>query len=130
MLDELIRQTICQAAGMLAHILIQQLSYYLLGCTFIVLSLANVLIKRGRYDLKTIRIPALILIIATSTDSFLLIPCMDYLRETALLEGMPVALSRLASYYATLNILTLALVIKQIISSSLIAWRFGKPYSV
>ena len=115
-----------QSAGMLAHILIQHLSYYMLGCTFITLSLANILIKRGQYSLRAIRIPALVLILITAVSSFLLIPRMEYLRETALLDGMPVALSPLASYFAILNGLTFALVITQIICSGLMAWRLSK----
>lgn len=118
-----------QAAGMLVHILIQHLPYYILGCTFIVLSLANVLIKRGRHDLKTIRIPALMLILATSASSFLLIPRMDYLREAALLDGMPVALSPLANYFEILNGLTFILVATQIVCCGLMAWRLSKPRS-
>ena len=118
-----------QAAGMVAHIVIQHLSYYILGCTFIVLSLANVLIKRGRHDLKTIRIPALMLILATSASSFLLIPRMDYLRETALLDGMPVALSPFANYFEILNGLTFILVATQIVCCGLMAWRLSKPRS-
>lgn len=118
-----------QAAGMVAHIVIQHLSYYILGCTFIVLSLANVLIKRGRHDLKTIRIPALMLILATSASSFLLIPRMDYLRETALLDGMPVALSPFANYFEILNGLTFILVATQIVCCELLAWRLSKPRS-
>ncbi len=118
-----------QAAGMLAHILIQQLSYYLLACTFIILSLANVLIKRGQYGLRAIRIPSLLLILVTATTSFLLIPRMDYLRETALLDGMPVALSPFANYFAILNTLTFVSVIIQIVCCGLVAWRLSKPRS-
>ena len=118
-----------QAAGMLAHILIQQLSYYLLGSTFVILSLANVLIKRGQDGLRTIRIPSLLLILVTATTSFLLIPRMDYLRETALLDGMPVALSPFANYFAILNGLTFTLVITQIICCGLMAWGLSKPQS-
>ncbi len=118
-----------QAAGMLAHILIQQLSYYLLACTFIILSLANVLIKRGQYGLRAIRIPSLLLILFTATTSFLLIPRMDYLRETALLDGMPVALSPFANYFVILNTLTFVSVIIQIVCCGLVAWRLSKPRS-
>ncbi len=118
-----------QAAGMLAHILIQQLSYYLLACTFIILSLANVLIKRGQYGLRAIRIPSLLLILFTATTSFLLIPRMDYLRETALLDGMPVALSPFANYFVILNTLTFVSVIIQIVCCGLMAWRLSKPRS-
>jgi hypothetical protein len=118
-----------QAAGMLAHILIQQLSYYLLACTFVILSLANVLIKRGQYGLRAIRIPSLLLILFTATTSFLLIPRMDYLRETALLDGMPVALSPFANYFAILNTLTFFSVLIQIVCCGLMAWRLSKPCS-
>jgi hypothetical protein len=112
-----------QAAGMVAHIVIQHLSYCFLGCAFVILSITNVLIKRGAYSLKNIRLPSLILLVAIATASFLLIPRMDYLRETALIDGMPVMLSSFAYYFQTLNILVLMLLLTQIISSVLVAWR-------
>jgi hypothetical protein len=112
-----------QAGGMLAHLIMQHLSYYFLGCAFIVLSLSNLLIKRGVSTLKVIRLPSLILIISISIASFLLIPRMDYLRETALQDGMPVMLSPFANYFAVLNSITLILLCAQIFSSTLVAWR-------
>jgi len=118
-----------QAAGMVAHIVVQHLSYYFLGCAFAILSIANILIKRGAYSLKNIRLPALILMMATAVVSFLLIPRMDYLRETALLDGMPVMLSPFASYFQVLDALVILLLLTQIISSVLIAWRFSAEKS-
>jgi hypothetical protein len=50
---------------------------------------------------------------------------MDYLRETALLEGMPVMLSPFASYFLILNTLVNSLIIAQIAASILIAWRLS-----
>ena len=114
-----------QAAGMIAHFLIQDLSYYFLGCAFVILSLANILIKRGMSSLKSIRIPSLILILTIATPSFLLIPRMDYLRETALLDGMPVMLSPFANYFLILNSLTFLLLVVQIFFSVVIAWRLS-----
>ena len=114
-----------QAAGMVAHLLMQHLSYYFLGCAFIILSLSNVLIKRGISQLKMVRLPSLILIFSVAVASFLLIPRMDYLRETALQDGMPVMLSPFASYFAILNGITLLLLCSQIFSSALIAWRMS-----
>jgi hypothetical protein len=115
-----------QAAGMLAHLLIQDLSYYFLGGTFVILSLSNVLIKKGLSSLTSIRIPSLTLILVIATTSFLLIPRMDYLRETALLDGMPVMLSPFANYFLILNSLTLVFLIVQIALSVLMAWRLSK----
>ncbi|MBU3616015.1 DUF4149 domain-containing protein [Polynucleobacter sp. JS-Polo-80-F4] len=112
-----------QAAGMVAHIVVQQLSYYFLGCAFAILSIANILIKRDASSLKKIRLPLLILMIAVAVVSFLLIPRMDYLRETALIDGMPVMLSPFANYFQVLNILVILLLLTQIISSALVAWR-------
>jgi hypothetical protein len=114
-----------QAAGMIAHFLIQDLSYYFLGCAFVILSLANILIKRGISSLKSIRIPSLILILIVATPSFLLIPRMDYLRETALLDGMPVMLSPFAKYFLILNSLTFLLLVVQIFFGAVIAWRLS-----
>lgn len=114
-----------QVAGMVAHLLIEHLSYYFLGCTFVILSLSNILIKRGLSQLKVVRLPALILIVSVSAASFLLIPRMDYLREVALLDGMPIMLSPFARYFLALNGITLLLQCTQIFSSSQIAWRLS-----
>jgi hypothetical protein len=118
-----------QAAGMVAHLLMQHLSYYFLGCAFVILSLSNILIKRGISQLKMVRLPSLILIFSVAVASFLLIPRMDYLRETALQNGMPVMLSPFASYFAILNGITLLLLCSQIFSSALIAWRMSDTQS-
>ena len=118
-----------QAAGMLAHLLIQHLSYYFLGGTFVILSLSNVLIKKGLSSLTSIRIPSLALILVIAATSFLLIPRMDYLRETALLDGMPVMLSPFAHYFLILNSLTLVFLIVQIALSVSIAWRLSEHES-
>jgi hypothetical protein len=118
-----------QAAGMLAHLLIQNLSYYFLGGTFIIMSLSNILIKRGLSHLSVIRIPSLTLILTIATASFLLIPRMDYLRETALQDGMPVMLSPFAGYFVILNSLTFLLLCTQIFSSTLILWRLSDTQS-
>lgn len=112
-----------QAAGMVANIVVQHLSHYLLGCSFAILSIANILIKRGAYPLKNLRLSLLILMMSVAAASFLLIPRMDYLRETALLEGMPVMLSPFANYFQILNALVILLLLTQIISSTLVAWR-------
>ena len=118
-----------QAAGMMAHLLMQQLSYYLLGCTFVILSLANILIKRGVSQLKAIRLPSLILTVSVAVVSFLLIPRMDYLRDTALDAGMPVMLSPFANYFVTLNSIAFLLLCAQIASGTLIAWRLSDAQS-
>jgi len=118
-----------QAAGMLAHLIIEHLSYYFLGYAFVILSLSNLLIKRGMSTLKVIRLPSLIFITSIAVASFLIIPRMDYLRETALQDGMPVMLSPFANYFAVLNGLTLLLVCTQIFSSTLVAWRLSEMHS-
>jgi len=115
-----------QAASMMADLITQHLSYYFLGSAFIILSLSNVLIKRGIFQLRVIRLPSLVLITCVAVTSFLLIPRMDFLRETALLDGMPVILSPFANYFVLLNSLTLLLLCAQIFSSILIAWRLSK----
>lgn len=91
-----------------------------------ILSLTNILIKRGLSSLTEIRIPSLALVLVTTATSFLLIPQMDYLRETALLDGMPVMLSSFANYFLILNSLTLLFLMTQGIFSTLIAWRLSK----
>ena len=79
-----------QAAGMVCQLLIQHLSYYFLGCAFLILSLCNLLVRRGVSQLKIIRLPSLILILCVALTSFLIIPRMDYLQEIALQDGLPV----------------------------------------
>lgn len=118
-----------QAAGMVANIVVQHLSYYFLGGAFVILSIANILIKRGAFSLKCIRAPLLILMIAIAAASFLLIPRMDYLRETALIDGMPVMLSPFANYFQILNALVTLLLAIQVITSVLVAWRLVNPAS-
>ncbi len=118
-----------QVSGMMAHLLMQHLSYYFLGCAFVLLSLSNILIKRGISQLKAIRLPSLILIVSIAFTSFLLVPRMDYLRETALLDGTPVMLSPFANYFAILNGITFFLLCIQIFSSFLIAWRLSDTQS-
>jgi amino acid permease len=115
-----------QAAGMLAHLLMKSLSYYFLGCTFIILSLSNLLIKRGISQLKKVRLPLLILVVSVATASFLLIPRMDYLRETALENGMPVMLSPFANYFVILNSIVFLLLCAQIFCGALVAWRLAR----
>ena len=114
-----------QVAGMIAHLLIQALSYYFMGCTFVILSLSNILVKRGLSTLKEVRTPSLILLLIIAATSILIIPRMDYLRETALLDGKPVMLSHFAEYFEILNGLTLLLLVIQITYGVLIAWRLS-----
>ena len=118
-----------QVAGMIAHLLMQHLSYYFLGCTFVILSVSNLLIKRGISRLKAVRLPSLMLMVFIAITNFLLIPRMDYLRETALQDGMPVMFSPFASYFVILNSLTLLLLGAQIFSSALMALRLGEAQS-
>ena len=115
-----------QAAGMLAHLLMQNLSYYFLGCTFMILSLSNLLIKRGISQLKRVRWPLLILVVSVATASFLLIPRIDHLRETALEDGMPVMLSPFANYFVILNSIVFLLLCAQIFCGALVAWRLAR----
>lgn len=119
-----------QAAGMIGNLIVQQLSYYFLGGGFIVLSFSNILIKRGVSPLKNIRFLSLIFIFSIAAASYLLIPRMDYLMEVALQNGMPVMLSPLANYFAVLNRLTLLLLLIQILSSSLLAWRLHESVTL
>lgn len=118
-----------QAAGMMSDLLIQHLAYYFLACAFLILSISNLLVRRGIYSLSIIRLPSLILVLFISLASFLLIPRMDYLRETALQDGLPVILSPFASYFAILNAILIMLLCAQILTSTLIAWRLSDMQS-
>jgi hypothetical protein len=112
-----------QAGGMLADIITQYLANYFLGIAFIVLSVSNLLIKRGLVEYKRLRLPTIVLAISTAIVAFMLIPRMDYLRETALLDGLPVLYSASAGYFTTLAALATSLLLIQLASGGVLVWR-------
>ena len=116
-----------QAGGMLADIITQYLANYFLGIAFIVLSVSNLLIKRGLVEYKRLRLPTIVLAISTAIVAFMLIPRMDYLRETALLDGLPVLYSASASYFTTLAALATSLLLIQLASGGVLVWRQLNP---
>jgi hypothetical protein len=112
-----------QAGGMLADIITQYLANFFLGIAFIVLSVSNLLIKRGLVEYKRLRLPTIVLAISTAIVVFILIPRMDYLRETALLDGLPVLYSASAAYFTTLAALATSLLFVQLVSGGMLVWR-------
>jgi len=112
-----------QAGGMLADIITQYLANYFLGIAFIILSVSNLLIKRGLAKYKLLRLPTIILASSTAIVAFMLIPRMDYLRETALLDGLPVLYSASAGYFTTLAALATSLLFIQLVSGGILIWR-------
>jgi hypothetical protein len=112
-----------QAGGMLADIITQYLANYFLGIAFIVLSVSNLLIKRGLVEYKRLRLPTIVMAISTAIVAFMLIPRMDYLRETALLDGLPVLYSASAAYFTTLAALATSLLFIQLVSGGMLVWR-------
>jgi hypothetical protein len=112
-----------QAGGMLADIITQYLANYFLGIAFIVLSVSNLLIKRGLVEYKRLRLPTIVMAISTAIVAFMLIPRMDYLRETALLDGLPVLYSASAGYFTTLAALATSLLFIQLVSGGILIWR-------
>lgn len=116
-----------QAGGMLADIITQYLANYILGIAFIVLSVSNLLIKRGLVQYKQLRLPTIILAASTAVMAFMLIPRMDYLRETALLDGLPILFAPTAAYFITLSALSNSLMLIQLASGSVLLWRQLNP---
>jgi len=112
-----------QAGGMLADIITQYLANYFLGIAFVVLSVSNLLIKRGLVEYKRLRLPTIILAASTAIVAFMLIPRMDYLRETALLDGLPVLYAPSATYFLTLSALSTSLLLIQLASGGVLLWR-------
>ena len=112
-----------QAGGMLADIITQYLANYFLGIAFIILSVSNLLIKRGLMEYKRLRLPTIILAASTAIVAFMLIPRMDYLRETALLDGLPVLFAPSAAYFTTLSALSISLLLIQLASGGVLLWR-------
>jgi len=112
-----------QAGGMLADIITQYLANYFLGIAFIILSVSNLLIKRGLVEYKRLRLPTIILAASTAIVAFMLIPRMDYLRETALLDGLPVLFAPSAAYFTTLSALSISLLLIQLASGGVLLWR-------
>jgi hypothetical protein len=119
-----------QAGGMLADIITQYLANYFLGIAFIVLSVSNLLIKRGLVEYKRLRLPTIILAASTAIVVFMLIPRMDYLRETALQDGLPVLYSDSAGYFTTLAALATSLLLIQLASGGMLAWRQLNPKKI
>jgi hypothetical protein len=118
-----IASTDIQAGGMLADIITQYLANYFLGIAFIVLSVSNLLIKRGLVEYKRLRLPTIVLAASTAIVAFMLIPRMDYLRETALQDGLPVLFSASAGYFTTLAALATSLLLIQLASGGVLVWR-------
>jgi hypothetical protein len=118
-----IASTDIQAGGMLADIITQHMANVILGIAFIVLSVSNLLIKRGLVEYKRLRLPAIVLAISTAIVAFILIPRMDYLRETALQDGLPVLFSDSAAYFTTLAALATSLLFIQLVSGGMLVWR-------
>jgi len=116
-----------QAGGMLADIITQYLANYILGIAFIVLSVSNLLIKRGLVQYKQLRLPTIVLAASTAVMAFMLIPWMDYLRETALLDGLPILFAPTAAYFITLSALSNSLMLIQLASGSVLLWRQLNP---
>ena len=112
-----------QAGGMLADIITQYLANYFLGIALIVLSVSNLLIKRGLVEYKRLRLPTIILAASTAIVAFMLIPRMDYLRETAVLDGLPVLYAPSAAYFITLSALSTSLLLIQLASGGVLLWR-------
>lgn len=112
-----------QAGGMLADLITQHLANYFLAIAFIVLSVSNLLVKRGLTKYKQLRLPTIIMAASTAIVAFMLIPRMDYLRETALLEGLPILFAPSATYFITLSALSTSLMLIQIASGSVLLWR-------
>jgi len=115
-----------QAAGMLTHIIMQKMSYFVVFLSFVLLGFANVLIKRQLIIYKKIRGLLLILLLCSAIPSVGLIPRMDYLREIALNDGLPIMLSPLAGYFLSLNILTMTLFTLQILLACVVGYRLSK----
>ena len=116
-----------QAGGMLADIITQYFANVILGIAFVVLSVSNLLIKRGLVEYKRLRLPAIVLAISTAIVAFMLIPRMDYLRETALQDGLPVLFSDSAAYFTTLAALATSLLLIQLASGGVLVWRQLNP---
>lgn len=118
-----IASTDIQAGGMLADIITQHLANVILGIAFVVLSVSNLLIKRGLVEYKRLRLPAIILAASTAIVAFVLIPRMDYLREAALQDGLPVLYSASAAYFTTLAAMATSLLLIQLASGGVLLWR-------
>jgi hypothetical protein len=74
-------------------------------------------------EYKRLRLPTIILAASTAIVAFMLIPRMDYLRETALLDGLPVLYAPSATYFITLSALSISLILVQLASGGVLLWR-------
>ena len=115
-----------QVAGMVAGSIFTLEAYLSLIICIGLMVLANLLVNRGLYHYRLIRWLLLAMLLCAMTAVFILIPWMNTVRDSALAQGMPVALSPSAGLFRSLHIASSTLYVIQSVLGVFLVWRLTK----
>ena len=118
-----------QVAGMVAAAIFQIESFVSLALCAFMLIMANILVRSGINQYRMIRWILLGIFICALIIGLILIPWMDSLRETALLNGMPVMQSPAAGLFSKLHGSSSLIYLTQSILGILMIWKLILAFS-
>ena len=116
-----------QVAGMVAGSVFKVEAYLSTIVCIALMVLANLLVTRGLYQYKVIRLILLGMLLCSVAASFVFIPWMNTLRDQALLNGMPVVLSPSADLFGKLHGVSSIVFMIQSALGIYLVWRLTKP---
>ena len=116
-----------QVAGMVAGSVFKVEAYLSTIVCIALMVLANLLVTRGLYQYKVIRLILLGMLLCSVTASFIFIPWMNTLRDQALLNGMPVMLSPSADLFGKLHGASSIVFMIQSALGIYLVWRLTEP---
>ena len=116
-----------QVAGMVAGSVFKVEAYLSTIVCIALMVLANLLVTRGLYQYKVIRLILLGMLLCSVTASFIFIPWMNTLRDQALLNGMPVMLSPSADLFGKLHGASSIVFMIQSALGIYLVWRLTNP---
>ena len=115
-----------QAAGMVAGSIFKLEAYLSLIVSISLMVLANLLVNRGLNHFRLIRWLLLAMLLCSIAAAFVLIPWMNALRASALLQGMPVMLSPSAALFGRLHGVSSILFMLQSLLGITLVWQLTK----
>jgi hypothetical protein len=117
-----------QAAGMVAGSIFRLEAYLSVIVCIGLMVLANLLVNRGLNQFRIIRWLLLAMLLCSLAATLILIPWMNALRDSALVEGMPVMLSPSATLFGQLHGVSSVLYLLQSILGVYLVWRLSKNH--
>lgn len=115
-----------QAAGMVAGSIFRIEAYLSMITCIALMVLANLLVNRGLNQFRLIRWVLLGMLLCSIAASFVFIPWMNTLRDSALAQGMPVMLSPSATLFGRLHGISSILFMIQSVLGIFLVWRLTK----